>query len=438
MLIEPRSIAVLGAFAGLTLAACSSGDDAVVPAPTTSPSTSTTTTEVPERPDTIRIGVAINEEAPTAVFDAQIEAILSEAAITTEAATGISIDLRSVPITSPGQAEGSMLSLINDGVSVVITGCDDATIPSVVEAATANELLAVTGCVSLPRPDIDRLNDEIDGELFIDLSALSDNARAIATHATEQEYTSLAVVRSTLLPDVERVCIDLQTELASELDEDTEPEVDVSEVDDVGDEVSEVVTTLETTFVELVDEPADVIAELATGVGDLPPDAVVVCALPPTAGDIVSELRTQGFEQPIILPWYGDGQTWEGETDDVFIVTPASRYGDDPSELTSSLFEALTIDGEQPDAVDVVTADTLSILSNAAERAGSVGSQRIADAIRNGGAEQPIPGISGTLAAGGDDSVPVRRVYRVVAITNGEPAFVTEASAVDSDSAETN
>ena len=235
MLGARRGLAVLASTAGLVLGACSLGGQAATPASTTT--STTTTTTVPDRPDTIRIGLAVNGDAPTAEFDAQIEAILEEAAISTAAETGISIDLRPVSITTPGQAEGAMLSLINDGVNVVITGCDDATVPAVVEAATANELLAVTGCVSLPRPDIDRLSSEINSDLFIDLSALRDNARAIANHADAEGFSSLAVVGSTLVPDVERVCVDLQDELAPEVNVEGEPEATGDVVDVEGEQL---------------------------------------------------------------------------------------------------------------------------------------------------------------------------------------------------------
>ena len=450
MLGARRGLAVLASTAGLVLGACSLGGQAATPASTTT--STTTTTTIPDRPDTIRIGLAVNGDAPTAEFDAQIEAILEEAAISTAAETGISIDLRPISITTPGQAEGAMLSLINDGVNVVITGCDDATIPAVVEAATANELLAVTGCVSLPRPDIDRLSSEINSDLFIDLSALRDNARAIANHADAEGFSSLAVVGSTLVPDVERVCVDLQDELAPEVNVEGEPEatgnvVDVEgeqlldededeDEDEDGDGVVDdqaVSIIAKVNFVELVDAPGNVVSDLVAATEVDPPDAIVVCALPPTVGDIVSELRNRGFDQPVILPWYGDGQTWADGTRDVFIVTPASRYGDDPAELTTSLFEALTIDGEQPDAVDIVTADTLSVLSDAAARSGSVGSQRVATAIRNGDLTTPISGISGSLHVGGDDLTPVQRVYRVVAIEEGRASFLREVNSLDED-----
>lgn len=398
---------------GLVFAACSGTEAAPAPETTT---TTTTTVPVVERPTTIRVGIAVNESAPTADFDARIEAILAEAALGVSNATGISIDLRSVSVESPGQANGTVSSLINDGVSVIITGCDDATVPSVVEAATTNELLAVTGCISLPRPDIDRLSDQVDDDLFIDLSDLSDSAEAIANFVQGSlEATSVGVIQSDLFPDVERTCTDLLNQ------PDDTPD------DAVGDTALLNISSSLTAFTELVDSPAAVVADLQSLVGDAPPDAFVICALPPTVGDVVAALRGAGFDQPVVVPWHGDTQLWDGATSDVFIVTPASRYGDDPAAEVNALFAALADGGEEPDAVDVVTADTLRVLAVAATAGGSVGSRSLADTIRDSTAfpVDGIPGLSGALVTSSADH-PIERVYRVIEIADGEPSFLTE------------
>ncbi len=365
----------------------------------------------------------MNSTAPTADVDEQIAAILTEAAETATESSGISIELRQVMIESPGQAEGTILSLINDGVSVIITGCDDATIPAVVQAATANELLALTGCVSLPRPDIGRLAAEIDSELFIDLSNLADNATAIANHAASSDFASVGVIRSNLFPDVERTCIDLQNEVAN-------PSNDALAQTDTGQVPPGTVRVgAEIIFTELVDAPGDVATDLLGSLGEADLDAVVICALPPTVGDVVSALRESGFDQPVIVPWYGDAQVWESDTTNVFVITPASRYGDDPQTATASLFDALVADGRDPNAVDVVTADALSVLTHAAASGGSVGSRSLADTIQSGDAFERGEGVSGLLGPGNEE-IPVRRVYRVIEINDGEATFVAEASAL--------
>ena len=401
---------------GIAIAGCTSVQDS-----TSAPTTSTTSTPVapPEpvdRPTTIRIGLAVNESAPTAEFDAEIQRILTETMAILADDSSLNVELTTLNVETPGQAEGSIAALVQNGVSVVITGCDDTTIPSVVEAATASQLLAATGCIALPRPDIDLSEGEIDADLFLDLSSLADNARAIASYATTQSLGSLGIIRSTLLPDVERTCLDLQEELLA------------------AGGSSPVQVNAEAVFAELVDAPADVVATLQAAAaqaegGEL--DAFVVCALPPTVGDVVASLRAAGFTQPVIVPWYGDTQSWAEDANNVVVITPASRYGDDPEVRTTDLFEALAVDDQVADAVDVVTADALAILVDTALRAESVGSRRLAETIADAASSAEIEGVSGVLRTGGDDAAPVERTYRVISIENGEPAFSTLTSAFD-------
>ena len=63
---------------GLALAACTD-ELANEPEPQTAATTSTTTTVAVERVTTLRVGIAVNEAAPTAELDAQIVRILNEA-----------------------------------------------------------------------------------------------------------------------------------------------------------------------------------------------------------------------------------------------------------------------------------------------------------------------------------------------------------------------
>ncbi len=394
------------------------------------PEVTTTTTEEPspvERVTTLRIGIAVNDASPTAAFDAEIETILRESMSLLDLDDSLAIELTTVSIESPGQAEGTVRSLIQNGISVIITGCDDATVPSVVEAATSNELLAVTGCVSLPRPAIERFDERIDPALFIDISSLADNARAIATYASDQGYESLGVITSTLFPDVDQTCANLKSEVGSSATTSDESE------DATGNSTASSVTiTAETTFTELVDAPTNVVADYLAEVGqtaETAPDAIVICALAPTVGDVTQALREADISLPIIVPWYADSQTWAAGTSNVVSLAPASRYGDDPETSTAALFDALTSTGQQPDAVEVITADTLAILIDAAVRSNSVGSVRLAETIRTDDA--PVSGVSGQLRVGGESDFPVRRTYRVISVEDGEPAFTEVASSFD-------
>ncbi len=409
-MLRPRSGLVhLAVLLALLASACTDASQQADEEPTATSSTSSSTTQAPRAP-TLRLAVIVNESAPTAAADSELESILSEAVEILAPRNSVEVELRTVSVEAVGQAEGAMAALINDGVNVVITGCDDATVPSVIEAAVASELLTVTGCVSLPRPDISGTIANINTDLFLDLSNLADNAPAILAHASSQGFENLAVVRSNLIPDVEQTCLDVAASSS-----------DVSVATDV-------------TFTELIDAPADV-AEVLRGAlpGDVEVGAIVVCALPPAIGDITIALREAGLDQQVIAPWYADSQTWVDGAGDVAIITPASRYGDDPVDATTELFAAVGETEFVPVAIDVVTADVLAILLDAAERADSVGSQRIADAVRNSEPNLVVDGISGPVSLDGPNDSPVLRSYRVLSLDDdGTPFFSGEISSFDS------
>ncbi len=364
--------------------------------------TTTTTTTLAERPSVIRVALVVNNAAPTASADRELEAILTETVGLLGDRGSIEVELRTVTVDSPGQSEGVMAGLINDGVSVVISGCDDATVPAVIDAATRAELLAVTGCVSLPRPDLSGIVDTIDTSFFLDLSSLGDNAGAIASYAAATERDNIAVVRSNLVPDVEQTCLDL-----------------VEQAEDV-------TVAANVVFTELVDAPSNVASVLAGSIAEQESvNAIAICALAPSVGDVTIALREVGLFQPVITPWYSDAQQWENTSGQIAVLTPASRYGDDPTSSTRELFVAMEETDFAPVAVDVVAADVLAILVDAAERASSVGSLRIADAIRDADSDVTVDGISGSLALTGDDLAPVRREYRVVTIEDGGEPLVS-------------
>lgn len=405
---------------GLAVAACT-GESAEAPA--TEISSTTTTTEAAvavERITTLRVGIVVNEAAPTADLDARIVRILNESSSLLSTADSPRIELTTVSVETVGQADGSILALLQDGISVIITGCDDATVPAVLEAATSNELLAVTGCVALPRPDIAGADTDIDPSLFVDLSSLADNSLAIEQYSLDQGHDSLGVIRSTLLPDVEQTCIDLEAQLPEGDDEDA--------ADTVGTGLAAA-----TTFAELIDAPDNVVADFASSVDQTTTgtiDAIVVCALPPSVGDIVQALREAGFDEEVIVPWYGDTQSWSADTTNVVTLSPASRHGDDPEGRTNDLFDAVTVGDQSPNAVDVVTADTLAILVDAVLRTGSVGSRSLAETISG---DAVVNGISGPIETVGSIDFPLRRSYRVIAINDGVATFATLASTLESE-----
>jgi len=285
--------------------------------------------------------------------------------------------------------------LIELGVTVIATSCDDVSLRAVVDAAIEQSLLAVTGCVTIPAPDL-----SIDDRLFINLASLDDSGATIAGWAAAEGLDDLVLLSSDLIPDVEKTC---------------------ASVEAIASDASDVESVSSVEFVELIDDPNVLVESLEPQLSEA--DAFVVCALPPAVGDVAAALRSAGLEQPILVPWFGELEDWDESTSDVFVFSPSSRHGDDPDDSVRELYDSLA----SPEALDVVAADTLSAIANAAQDAQSIGSRRIADALRG----SQVAAVSGDISVEPiGDNREVIRSYRVLEVRDGLPTFVgvTEAS----------
>lgn len=364
----------------LVLTSCTS--EAAAPSPiTVDPATAAGAAGVM----TVKVGAIVNTDAPTAERDERLVEVLMEA--TTTAATGAAVQIEVMRIDEVADAESAVASLAGLGVTVIAALCDDASVPPIVDAAVASGMLAITACVTLPTPTLTSSSP-----MFIDLAGMHDSPAALASWVDELGADNVATFRSDLIGDVDATCLEAETALV-----------------DLG-----VALDASVTFTELVDDPATVVSTASPLLAEV--DVIVLCALPPTAGDVVTALRLAGHDQPVVVPWFADGQVWPATIDGVSVIAAASRYGDDPEERVTKLLDEL---GPTAEAVDVVAADSISMLSLAAERAGSVGATRLADAMRR----ETTAVVSGTLSLVGRGAQTEGRSYRAIAITGGEARF---------------
>lgn len=376
---RPWTIACCLALIGCGAVACT--DDVSAPSPTTvDPAAAAGSSGVL----TVRVGAIINTEAPTAERDERLAGLLDEVAASV--GPGAAIDIEVITIDEVSDVDSAVSALVEEGVTVIAALCDDASVPPIVAATVERGLLAITSCVTLPTPPLVEPS-----ELFFDLSGMDDAAAAMVAWGIEQQAASVATIRSNLIPDVEETCTRFEAAAA----------------------VGDLSLDASISFTELLDDPDGVIDDAAPLLDDT--DLIALCALPPTADDMVSALRAAGHDQPVLLPWFADTQVWSDGIDDVYVIAPASRYGDDPVPSVMELFATI---GESAQAADVVTADSIALLAAAAERVGSVGSTRLAAALMDSETEV----LSGTLEIG-QDGQPVGRTYRVIEVSGGLPSF---------------
>ena len=367
---------------------CSSNDRAASPPSTVA---NADVIEPVLNPD-LRIGMVLNIAAPTAERDQQVSNVLMSA-IRTNSAAGLA-QLETIQIDEPDDVASAVEALRGLGVTILVTTCDDGTVPDVISSGLANDMLVLTGCTTLPRPVIESTSD-----LVIDVASLATSSDAIALALDEllddlpedeaaEAGPPVATLASDLIPDVAGECTNVEAAASSE--------VVVSE-----------------RFTGLVDDPEVVVADLSEQLQEV--DAIVLCALAPTVGEVVSALRANELGQPIVVPWFADDQTWSDDIDDVWIVAPSSRYGDDPIEEINSLYALL----DDPVATDVITADTLTSLVDAVQRAGSVRPAQMAEVLR----AEPFAALSGELTLNRLGNV--ERTYRLLEVVDGEARFST-------------
>ena len=367
---------------------CSSNDRAASPPSTVA---NADVIEPVLNPD-LRIGMVLNIAAPTAERDQQVSNVLMSA-IRTNSAAGLA-QLETIQIDEPDDVASAVEALRGLGVTILVTTCDDGTVPDVISSGLANDMLVLTGCTTLPRPVIESTSD-----LVIDVASLATSSDAIALALDEllddlpedkaaEAGPRVATLASDLIPDVAGECTNVEAAASSEI------------------VVSE-------RFTGLVDDPEVVVADLSEQLQEV--DAIVLCALAPTVGEVVSALRANELGQPIVVPWFADDQTWSDDIDDVWIVAPSSRYGDDPIEEINSLYALL----DDPVATDVITADTLTSLVDAVQRAGSVRPAQMAEVLR----AEPFTALSGELTLNRLGNV--ERTYRLLEVVDGEARFST-------------
>ncbi|MDW3175991.1 MAG: ABC transporter substrate-binding protein [Acidimicrobiia bacterium] len=371
---------LFSASVGMALLGCSSETLAPDPIPV-DPATATG----PAGVLTVKLGAIVNTNAPTAERDERLAQVLTEAS--TAVATGAAVEIEIIRIDEVSDVEAAVSTLAGRGVTVIAALCDDASVPSIVDAAVDNGMLAITACVTLPTPTLTSSSP-----MFIDLAGMHDAPAAIAAWSEQLDPRSVATIRSDLIDDVETTCVDVESELA---------EIDLA----LGGSI---------TFTELVDDPVAIVETSGPLLSEV--DVIVLCALPPSTGDVVAALRQVGLDQPVVVPWFADTQLWPDSVNDVFLISPASRHGDDPAEAVRDLLDAV---GPDATAVDVVAADSIAMLSIAAQREGSVGASRLSESMRR----MPTDVVSGSLSLVEGGSQTSDRSYRVIGITDGEAEF---------------
>lgn len=371
--------------------ACSSSTAPASVAETTS---TTTTIAAPQPPPALRVGLVATGSGPNAGRDSHaIEVLTASANVFTSQREVI------IEIVRVGAAEdiGAVVSQLTDaGVTVVFTTCDGALTSEIVDRAADADLLAVTSCASLPAAELNARPRNV-----IDLGSLADHAVVLADHLADNGVAAPVFLRSTLVGDVERSCLDTERRMSAS---------------------HGIQARASATFSGIVDGVGE--AVLANIEGLTSSDAIVLCALPGGLAEAIGVLRNSGFDQPIYIPWFASTEQFADDTENVFLLTPGSVFGDDPSAEINEVMSRLT-DGTA-DASDALTADAFAGVMNAVAATDSVGSAAIEQELL-----RQTKAATGVLTIDPNHREPINRNYRLIEI-RGSVGNVVDVTATAS------
>jgi len=177
------------------------------------------------------------------------------------------------------------------------------------------------------------------------------------------------------------------------------------------------------------------VASVASKVNGQKADTVALCTYPSPAGDLpafVSDLRSLGNQTPIVGPWSIDGAFWLPKdpkiANNIWYVTYASVYGDDPDPAVRALEKQLVAAGNPPATGGFVTgaAAVDGIVAAIKQSGGSTDGSKLASTMASFSGLQTI---SGPVSFSPALHSVFGRDYRVIHVSNGKPAYVESIKA---------
>ena len=404
-----RAIAVLGLLALavvalLALAACGGDDDdddAATPETTETSGAGDTSGGEPSG-DPILIGAVKAESGFMSAFDIPPLRGAELAVADINAAGGVlgrPLEISVIDYHSkPEDAGPAAQELIDDGASLIIAACDfDLGSPAALVAQEAN-VLAMSDCAGSIQFGVQGI-----GPLAYTMGNAGRSEGAIMAEwaYNERNMTKAWTLRDTNLLYYSEVCTgfkDRFTELGGTI---------------VGEE------TFET------DDPT-----IATQISALEsaetPDFLFICGFPTGGAGAIRQLRSAGFDQPLLSSNTYDGTYWMEAVPDIsnmYFSNYASMWGDDPNPEVNAFFEQYQEQyGSLPDNSNVITGYSLiQAFALAAESAGTLEGDALANALDTMG-EMDL--LVGPTTFTPDLHIDLLRRQEIMEIQDSQPKFL--------------
>lgn len=296
----------------------------------------------------------------------------------------------------PERTKSAAIELIDDGADVLLVTCDvDFATPAVQEAITRG-VLAVAPCIGTDQMGPERFGEQ--GKLAFSIGNVAqDEGAAMAEYAIEQGWMTAATVTDNVIvyfQDVVEAFAARYTELGGE--------ITVEESWTNGD------GTIQNVVSALDNADVDVIAT-STAFDDMPA--------------MVGGLRSLGNETPMICGWSCDGNYWLPEgTNNFYLVTYASVFGDDPNDEVKELIAEMEAQEQAPGTGGFITgAAAIDAIVAAVEETGGTEGEALAEAFEG---FDGLETISGAISFSEEFHSVFGREYRVMEVQDSQPAFV--------------
>jgi branched-chain amino acid transport system substrate-binding protein len=358
----------------------------------------------------IKIGAAIDESsfmAPTddpALAGAELEAKkINEAG---------GVDGREIVFTvgntsaEPGKNKSVAEEQVGNGAEILWVTCDVDVATPAIQVGLAKKLLTISPCIGTDQMGPKRFGSE--GNLAYSYGNVAqDEGAAMAEVAKKQGWKTANMAVDQSIAYEPNVCEAFKVRF-----------------EENGGEVM-----LEEKFTE----GDGTIGSVANKINASDAEFNVICAT--VAGDattFVSSLRGAGNEAPILTPWSLDGTFWmpknQKEATNIWTVTGASVYGDDPNAEVNKFVKELTAEKKQP--VTAAFIDGAGAVDGIAaaieENEGSTEGEALAKSMEG---FKNLETLSGSISFSPELHTAFGREYRVIETTDGQAKFVETVKA---------
>jgi branched-chain amino acid transport system substrate-binding protein len=301
----------------------------------------------------------------------------------------------------PAQTRADALDLVNKGANILWVTCDvDFSTPSIQVGLNA-KLLTVSPCIGTDQMGPKRFGSA--GQLaFTFGNVAQDEGSAVAQEAINKGWKTANLVVDKQLVYSQNICSSFAkkfTQLGGKVnDQESWTQGDGT--------ISSVVSRVNA-------KKAGVIVLCTTTSPDLP--------------TFVSGIRGVGNNTPILGAWELDGAYWLPKSpkvsNNIWLTTYASVYGDDPNAQVKSLISQLTAQGAPPATGGFVTgASAIDAIAAAVKQSG--GSTNGASLASTMSHFSGLATISGNISFSPSLHSVFGREYRIIEVKNGKPHFV--------------